>query len=128
MSKVQSGFRYSEEHEWLDTGSTPARVGVSALATEALGDVVHLELPEVGAELTAGDACGEIESTKSVTDLYAPITGTVVEVNEDVVDNPAVVNEDPYGAGWLFAVEISSEGQLLSAEEYASKNGGEVSA
>ena len=126
MSKVQTGFRYSEQHEWLDTDSTPARVGISAIATDALGDVVHLELPEVGSELTAGDVCGEIESTKSVTDLYAPLTGTVVEVNQQVIDDPAVVNEDPYGAGWLFAVEVASEGPLLSAEEYASKNEGEL--
>lgn len=126
MSKVQSGFRYSEDHEWLDTSATPAKVGVSAVATEALGDVVHLELPEVGAELTAGDSCGEIESTKSVTDLYSPVSGTVVEVNQEAVDNPAIVNDDPYGAGWLFSVEVSSEGELLSAEDYASKNGGEL--
>lgn len=125
MSKVQTGYRYSEEHEWLNT-DTPAKVGVSAVATEALGDVVHLELPEVGAELTAGEACGEIESTKSVTDLYSPVSGTVVEVNADVVDNPALVNEDPYGAGWLFSVEVTGEGELFSAEEYAEKNGAEV--
>lgn len=126
MSKVQTGFRYSEQHEWLDTDSTPARVGISAIATDALGDVVHLDLPEVGSELTAGQVCGEIESTKSVTDLYAPLTGTVVAVNQEVIEDPAVVNEDPYGAGWLFAVEVTSEGPLLSAEEYASKNGGEL--
>lgn len=126
MSKVQTGFRYSEQHEWLDTDSTPARVGISAIATDALGDLVHLDLPEVGSELTAGQVCGEIESTKSVTDLYAPLTGTVVAVNQEVIEDPAVVNEDPYGAGWLFAVEVTSEGPLLSAEEYASKNGGEL--
>ncbi|WP_415855946.1 glycine cleavage system protein GcvH [Sinomonas sp. G460-2] len=126
MSKVQTGLRYSEEHEWLDVEQSPAKVGVSAVAADALGDVVYLDLPEVGSEITAGATCGEIESTKSVSDLYAPVTGTVVEVNQEAIDNPALVNEDPYGAGWLFTVEVSAEGPLLSAEEYASKNGGEL--
>lgn len=126
MSTVKAGLRYSEDHEWLDTTATPARVGISAIAVEALGDVVHLELPEVGTELAAGDACGEIESTKSVADLYAPAAGTVVEVNQAVLDDPAVVNEDPYGEGWLFAVEVSAEGDLLSAEDYAERNGGKL--
>ena len=126
MSKVQTGLRYSEEHEWLDVEQSPAKVGVSAVAADALGDVVYLDLPEVGSEVTAGTTCGEIESTKSVSDLYAPVTGTIVEVNQEAIDNPALVNEDPYGAGWLFTVEVSAEGPLLSAEEYASKNGGEL--
>ncbi|NUP75494.1 MAG: glycine cleavage system protein GcvH [Sinomonas sp.] len=126
MSKIQNGLRYSEEHEWLDAMQSPARIGVSAVAADALGDVVYLDLPEAGSEVTAGTTCGEIESTKSVSDLYSPVTGTVVEVNQEAVDNPALVNEDPYGAGWLFTVEVSAEGPLLSAEEYASKNGGEL--
>ncbi|MCH6471461.1 glycine cleavage system protein GcvH [Sinomonas terrae] len=126
MSKVQTGLRYSEEHEWLDTEAAPAKIGVSAVAADALGDVVYLDLPEVGSELTAGTTCGEIESTKSVSDLYSPVSGTVVEVNQEAIDNPALVNEDPYGAGWLFTVEVTSEGPLLSPEEYASKNGGEL--
>lgn len=126
MSTVKAGLRYSADHEWLDTAATPARVGISAIAVEALGDVVHLELPEVGTVLAAGDACGEIESTKSVADLYAPAAGTVVEVNQAVLDDPALLNEDPYGAGWLFTVEVSAEGALLSAEEYLARNGGEL--
>src|SRR5438128_662879 len=80
MSKVQTGLRYSEEHEWLDTAESPAKIGVSAVAADALGDVVYLDLPEIGSELTAGTTCGEIESTKSVSDLYSPVTGTVVAV------------------------------------------------
>ena len=126
MSKVQTGLRYSEEHEWLDTTASPAKIGVSQVAADALGDVVYLDLPEVGSEVTAGSTCGEIESTKSVSDLYSPVSGTVVEINQEAIDNPALVNEDPYGAGWLFTVEVSEEGPLLSAEEYASKNGGEL--
>ena len=127
MSKVQTGLRYSEEHEWLDTdGGAAAKVGVSQVAADALGDVVYLDLPEAGSEVTAGATCGQIESTKSVSDLYSPVSGTVVEVNQEAIDNPALVNEDPYGAGWLFTVQVSEEGPLMSAEEYAEKNGGEL--
>jgi glycine cleavage system H protein len=125
MSKVLSTLRYSAEHEWVDA-STPARIGISQVAADALGDVVYVDLPEAGAAVTAGQTCGEVESTKSVSDLYSPVTGTVVEVNQEAVDNPAILNEDPYGAGWLFSVEVSEEGPLLSAEDYASANGGEV--
>jgi glycine cleavage system H protein len=125
MSKVLSTLRYSAEHEWIDDAS-PAKVGISQVAADALGDVVYVDLPQVGATVTAGEACGEVESTKSVSDLYAPVTGTVVEVNQEAVDNPAILNEDPYGAGWLFTVEVSEEGPLLSAQDYASANGGDV--
>jgi glycine cleavage system H protein len=125
MSKVISTLRYSAEHEWVDS-STPTKVGISQIAADALGDVVYVDLPEVGATITAGESCGEVESTKSVSDLYAPVSGTVVEVNQEAVDNPAILNEDPYGAGWLFTVEVSEEGPLLSAQDYASANGGDV--
>lgn len=126
MSTVQAGLRYAESHEWLDTDVSPARVGVSGVAVDALGDVVHIELPEVGSELVAGEPCGEIESTKSVADLYAPVSGTVVEVNQAVLDSPEMVNAEPYGSGWLYSVEVTSVGELLSAEEYAEANGGEL--
>ncbi|MET1035885.1 MAG: glycine cleavage system protein GcvH [Arthrobacter sp.] len=125
MSKVLSTLRYSAEHEWVDS-SSPAKVGISQIAADALGDVVYVDLPEVGAAVTAGESCGEVESTKSVSDLYAPVTGTVVEINQEAVDNPALLNEDPYGAGWLFTVEVTEEGPLLSAQDYASANGGDV--
>lgn len=125
MSKVQAGLRYSTEHEWTDGGS-PATIGVSQVAADALGEVVYVELPEVGAALTAGQVCGEIESTKSVSELFSPVTGEVVEVNTAVVDNPALVNSDPYGGAWLFRVAVSEEGPLLSAEEYAAENDAEV--
>ena len=125
MSKVLSTLRYSAEHEWIDDAS-PAKIGISQVAADALGDVVYVDLPQVGATVTAGQACGEVESTKSVSDLYAPVTGTVVEVNQEAVDNPAILNEDPYGAGWLFTVEVTEEGPLLSAADYASANGGDV--
>ncbi len=125
MSTVLPALRYSAEHEWIDEAS-PARIGITAVAAEALGDVVYVDLPEAGSTVTAGETCGEIESTKSVSDLYSPVTGTVVEVNDAVADNPGVVNEDPYGNGWLFTVEVSDEGPLLSAQEYAEANGGEL--
>jgi glycine cleavage system H protein len=125
MSTVLPALRYSAEHEWIDDAS-PARIGITAVAAEALGDVVYVDLPEAGSTVTAGETCGEIESTKSVSDLYSPVTGTVVEVNDAVADNPGVVNEDPYGNGWLFTVEVSDEGPLLSAQEYAEANGGEL--
>ncbi|GAA1349624.1 glycine cleavage system protein GcvH [Falsarthrobacter nasiphocae] len=125
MSKVQTGLRYSAEHEWIDD-SSPAKVGISQVAADALGDVVYVDLPEAGSVVTAGQTCGEVESTKSVSDLYSPVTGEVVEVNQEAIDNPAILNEDPYGAGWLFTVKVDAEGELMTAEEYASKNGGEL--
>lgn len=121
MSTVQAGLRYSVEHEWVNAES-PVAVGVSQVAADALGEVVYVDLPEVGAQLTAGQVCGEIESTKSVSELYSPVSGEVVEVNDAVVADPALVNADPYGAAWLFKVAVTSEGPLLSAEEYASQN------
>ena len=125
MSKVDPSLRYSAEHEWVDA-SSPVKVGISAVAADALGDVVYVDLPAVGDAVTAGETCGEVESTKSVSDLYAPVSGTIVEINQEAVDNPAILNEDPYGAGWLFTVEVTEEGALLSAAEYAEKNGGEL--
>ncbi|MCW4467185.1 glycine cleavage system protein GcvH [Glutamicibacter sp. MNS18] len=125
MSKVLASLRYSAEHEWLDDAS-PAKVGITQIAADALGDVVYVDLPEVGDAVTAGETCGEVESTKSVSDLYSPVTGTIVEVNAEAIDNPAILNEDPYGAGWLFTVEVTEEGPLLSAADYASTNGGSV--
>lgn len=121
MSKVQSGLRYSAEHEWVNDES-PVEVGVSQVAADALGEVVYVDLPQVGAKLTAGQVCGEIESTKSVSELYSPVTGEVVEVNAAVVADPALVNADPYGAAWLFRVAVTEEGPLLSAAEYAAQN------
>lgn len=124
MSTVRKGLRYSVEHEWIDDAS-PATIGVSQVAADALGDVVYVDLPGVGQALTAGDACGEIESTKSVSELFSPVSGTVTEVNEAVVADPSLVNADAYDA-WLFKVEVSEEGPLLSAEDYAAQNDSEV--
>jgi len=126
MSKVVAELKYSAEHEWVATdGPGPAGIGISAVA-DALGDIVYVDLPEVGAAVTAGETCAEVESTKSVSDLIAPVTGEVTEVNAAVVADPALINSDPYGAGWLFRVAVESKGPLLSVQEYASANGGEL--
>ena len=125
MSTVLPTLRYSAEHEWIDDAS-PAKIGISQVAADTLGDVVYVDLPEAGSTVTAGEACGEIESTKSVSELFSPVTGTIVEVNAEAAENPALLNEDPYGAGWLFTVEVDEEGPLLSAQEYAEANGGEL--
>ena len=122
-----SDLRYTAEHEWVRSaeGDT-VRIGITSFAQDALGDVVYVSLPAVGDTVAVGDACGEVESTKSVSDLYAPVTGEVTETNSAVVDDPALINSDPYGAGWLFKVAAVSDGPLLSAQDYASKNGGEL--
>lgn len=123
MSSIPADLQYTAEHEWLTTGD-PATVGITSVAAEALGDIVYLELPEVGAQVTAGAVCGEIESTKSVSELYSPVTGTVVGVNQDAVADPSLVNTDPYGQGWLLQVEVVATGDLLSPQEYADLAGG----
>ena len=122
MADFPENLKYTTEHEWLDE-STPAVIGVTDVAAEALGDVVYLELPEVGATIEAGAVVGEIESTKSVSELYSPVSGTVTEVNTEAVANPEIVNQDPYGKGWLFKVEVSGSGELLTAAEYAEHTG-----
>ena len=127
MAKVVAELKYSAEHEWVAAdGDGPVGIGISAVAAEALGDIVYVDLPEVGSIVTAGETCGEVESTKSVSDLYAPVTGEVVEINDGVVSDPALINSDPYGAGWLFKVSVTEEGPLMTAEEYAAANGGEL--
>ncbi|SDL89315.1 glycine cleavage system protein GcvH, partial [Arthrobacter sp. ok362] len=116
MSKVVAELKYSAEHEWVASdGAGPVGIGISAVAADALGDIVYVDLPEVGSRVTAGETCGEVESTKSVSDLYSPVTGEVTEINDAVVSDPALINSDPYGAGWLFKVAAESEGPLLSA-------------
>ncbi|WP_265522385.1 glycine cleavage system protein GcvH [Oerskovia flava] len=117
-----AGLRYTAEHEWLDD-STPARVGITSTAAEALGDIVYLELPEPGAQVTAGAVIGEVESTKSVSELFSPVTGTVVDVNQAAIDDPALVNSAPFTDGWLFTVDVTETGPTLSAEEYAALAG-----
>lgn len=116
---IPTDRQYTAEHEWVVLADGTATVGVTAFATDALGDVVYLDLPAVGSEVVAGQPCGEIESTKSVSDLYAPVTGTVASINDAAVETPEVVNTDPYGDGWLFSVTVEAEGPLLDAEAYS---------
>ncbi|BBY89118.1 MULTISPECIES: glycine cleavage system protein GcvH [Mycolicibacterium] len=125
MSEIPADLSYTPEHEWVRrTGDDTVRVGITDYAQSALGDVVFVQLPDTGTELTSGDAFGEVESTKSVSDLYAPLTAKVVAVNGDLEASPDLVNSDPYGAGWL--VELQAQpgeldagfGGLLDAEAY----------
>jgi glycine cleavage system H protein len=114
-------LRYTWEHEWVRLDDGRARVGISDYAQDALGDVVYVQLPEVGQEVTASTTCCEVESTKSVSDVYAPLSGKVVEVNEALGDAPERINEQPYGDGWLFVIELSEPGEvdgLLDAQSY----------
>jgi len=125
MSNNPQQLRYSKEHEWLSpVEDGVATVGITEFAANALGDVVYAQLPEVGQTVTAGETCGELESTKSVSDLYSPVSGEVTEINQDVVDDPALVNSAPFEGGWLFKVRLAEEPQdLLSASEYAELSG-----
>ncbi|HAT1222868.1 TPA: glycine cleavage system protein GcvH [Corynebacterium striatum] len=128
MANLPADFSYSEDHEWINSSADAAtgntvRIGITSVAADRLGEVVFAELPAVGDTVTAGDTCGEVESTKSVSDLYSPITGTVTAVNEAVHDDYAVINNDPFGEGWLFEVEVSETGELMTADEYAAANG-----
>lgn len=118
MSNYPDDRSYTSEHEWA-SGEETVTVGITAYAADALGDVVFVALPQVGTTVAAGEACGELESTKSVSDLFSPVGGEVVEVNDVVTNDPAVVNSDPYGAGWMFKVKVDGSVDLMSAEEYA---------
>jgi glycine cleavage system H protein len=118
---VPEQLRYSSDHEWLSRDGSRARVGITDYAQDALGDVVFVQLPNVGDAVAAGDTFGEVESTKSVSDIYAPVSGTIVAVNDALTDAPQLVNEDPYGEGWICEIEVSDESQfdeLLDAPAY----------
>jgi glycine cleavage system H protein len=114
-----SGLKYTKDHEWIDQAAQVAKVGVTAYAIEQLGDIVHVELPQVGETFDAGSAFGTIESTKTVSDLYMPVAGKVVEVNKAAVDKPESLQDDPYQNGWLVKIEISGAASgLLDAQSY----------
>ena len=115
---VPEELRYTRSHEWVRREGDVATVGITDHAQDELGDVVFVELPEKGATFDAGDAFGTIESVKAVSDLYAPVGGEVVEVNEVLEESPEKINEDPYGDGWILKLRAEGEGDLLSAEEY----------
>ena len=125
MSEVPPDLHYTSDHEWVQrTGADTVRVGITDFAQSALGDVVFVQLPDAGAELTAGESFGEVESTKSVSDLYAPLSAKVIAVNGDLDANPDLLNSDPYGAGWLLELQLEdgtlddSLGSLMEPDAY----------
>lgn len=118
---IPKDFRYSKEHEWAKIEGEKVRVGITDFAQSELGDIVFVELPEVGAELKVDEPFGSVESVKTVSELYAPISGTVVEINEELNDNPEYVNESPYEKAWMIVIQptdVSELDNLMSAEQY----------
>jgi glycine cleavage system H protein len=118
---VPEQLRYSSDHEWVSRDGDTVRIGITDYAQDALGDVVFVQVPDVGASVSAGDSFGEVESTKSVSDVYAPVAGTIVAVNEALAEGPQALNEDPYGDGWICTIRMSDPGEfdaLLDAAAY----------
>ena len=113
------GLRYSPEHEWVAVDGDRARIGITDFAQDALGDVVYVQAPEMGATVAANGTCAEVESTKSVSDIYSPVSGTIVEVNATLADAPEQLNQDPYGAGWIFVVQLSNPAEVESLMDAA---------
>jgi glycine cleavage system H protein len=124
MSNIPSELRYTKEHEWVkETPNGNFRIGITDFAQSALGDIVYIQLPKLGEVIVQGKVCGEVESTKSVSEIYAPITGKIVTVNTNLDTSPETLNTDPYGAGWIIEVEVSDKDQLhflLSSSDYQS--------
>ncbi len=121
MSEIPDNLKYTEDHEWIEVTDGEARYGITDYAQDELGDIVYIELPETGEELSKGDMLGVIESVKTVSDLYAPLSGKIKEVNEELEAAPETINEDPYKDGWIVVIEIADEGELnelLDPKEY----------
>ncbi|MFG1798440.1 glycine cleavage system protein H [Nocardia sp. NPDC049149] len=129
MPAIPVDRSYTRDHEWVvlapgaDLPDAPVRVGITAIAVDSLGDLVFVDLPAVGSTITVGSACGEVESTKAVSELFPPVSGRVTLVNQAVVDDPTLITSDPYDQGWLFAVLPSAAGELLTAAQYGQLNG-----
>ena len=120
MSNAPETLQYTKEHEWLSQSGDVITMGITDFAQSALGDIVYVQLPKVGDSVRAGAICGEVESTKSVSEIYSPVTGSVTEVNSALVSNPELLNSDPYGAGWIAKITLTSApDSLLSAAEYS---------
>lgn len=120
MSSIPNNVSYTKEHEWVSIDASICTMGITDYAQAALGDIVYVQLPKVGDKVIAGAVCGEVESTKSVSDIYAPVSGVVVEINQSLSDSPETINADPYGQGWLAKIEVMGDPEeLLTAEEYA---------
>jgi glycine cleavage system H protein len=122
-SAIPESLKYSSDHEWIAVDGSKVRMGITDYAQDALGDVVYVQVPSVGTAVSIGDTMSEVESTKSVSDIYAPVTGTIVAVNETLADQPESINSDPYGAGWICEIELGDPSQLdglLDASGYRS--------
>ncbi len=118
---IPSNLRYHEEHEWVRVEGTQATIGISHFAQDALGDIVFIDLPKAGATITAGQQIGEVESTKTTSTIYTPVSGTIAKVNGDLKDHPEVVNSDPYGKGWMAVVDLTAPAEvdrLMTAAQY----------
>jgi glycine cleavage system H protein len=123
VSKIQDNLRYNDSHEWVSVEDGVATVGISDHAQELLGELVFVELPEVGADLAKGDEAAVVESVKAASDVYSPVSGEVVEVNEDLESSPNLVNDEPYSEGWIFKIKLSNEAEvddLMDSKAYAS--------
>jgi glycine cleavage system H protein len=119
--EIPAGLKYSKEHEWVAAEESVATIGITDFAQEQLGEIVYVELPGVGDKISKDDTFGSVESVKAASEVYAPISGTVVEVNQELPESPEMINEDPYGDGWLIKVKISDAAELddlLDSEEY----------
>ena len=120
MSSIPNELSYTKEHEWVSSNDLTFTMGITDYAQAALGDIVYVQLPKVGEAVVAGKVCGEVESTKSVSDIYAPVTGTIVSINDALSNSPETINSDPYGAGWLAKIEVAAApSDLLTAAQYA---------
>ena len=129
MSNIPADLRYTKEHEWVSVAGEVATIGITSHAQDQLGDVVFVELPQVSAKLHAGQTFGTVESVKAVSDIYSPISGDVVEINEELIDAPEKINEDPHGDGWLVKAKIANKAELdslMSAEDYQQYVGAET--
>jgi len=119
MSSIPNELSYTKEHEWVSAVDLTFTMGITDYAQAALGDIVYVQLPKVGEAVVAGKVCGEVESTKSVSDIYAPVTGTIVAINDSLSNSPESINSDPYGGGWLAKIEVTAApSDLLTAAEY----------
>jgi glycine cleavage system H protein len=120
MSSIPNELSYTKEHEWVSSVDLTFTMGITDYAQAALGDIVYVQLPKVGEAVVAGKVCGEVESTKSVSDIYAPVTGTIVEINDALSNSPESINSDPYGSGWLAKIQVqAAPSDLLTSAQYA---------
>jgi glycine cleavage system H protein len=127
MSKIPSGLKYTKSHEWVHVSGNTATVGITDHAQHELTDIVFIELPDVGKNVKSGDDCAVVESVKTASDIYSPVSGEVLETNKSIVDDPASVNSDPYDSGWFFKIKLSNPAELnalLSPAQYKAQIGG----